>query len=113
MAFKEMKKVLGKLIGQGRTSEVFDYGDNKIIKLFRKDFPKNAIEMEYMISLKLNESGMPSAKVFDFVECQGRFGIVYERIDGISMMRKISTKPWKAAEEAKGLDDSNPWKPFS
>ena len=48
-----MEIVFGKLIGQGRTAEVYEYSTGKIIKLFRNGIPANVIKNEYRISLEL------------------------------------------------------------
>jgi uncharacterized protein (TIGR02172 family) len=98
-----MEIVFGKLIGQGRTAEVYEYSTDKVIKLFRKGIPANAIKNEYRISLELYKKGFPVAKTFDFIEYSDRCGIVYEKINGISMLKYISSKPWKINAEARRL----------
>ncbi|MDR3598049.1 aminoglycoside phosphotransferase family protein [Clostridium sp.] len=98
-----MDMVFGKLIGQGRTAEVYEYSTDKIIKLFRKGIPANIIKNEYRISLELYKKGFPVAKAFDLIEYDERCGIVYEKINGISMLKYISSKPWKINAEARRL----------
>lgn len=98
-----MSIVFGKLIGQGRTAEVYEYSTDKIIKLFRKGIPEKVIKNEYSISLELYKKGFPVAKTFDFIEYNDRCGIVYEKINGISMLKYISAKPWKINSEARRL----------
>ncbi|MDR3595548.1 aminoglycoside phosphotransferase family protein [Clostridium sp.] len=98
-----MDIVFRKLIGQGRTSEVYEYSTDKIIKLFRNGIPANVIKNEYRISLELYKKGFPVAKTFDFIEYNDRYGIVYEKINGISMLKYISSKPWKINVEARRL----------
>jgi len=98
-----MGMILGKLVGQGRTAEVYEYSGDKIIKLFRKGIPANVIKNEYIISLGLYNEGLPVPKVFEFIEDGDRCGIVYEKIEGKSMLKYISSKPWKINEEARRL----------
>lgn len=93
----------GKLIGQGRSAEVFEWGEDKILKLFRADFPNIATENEYKISSNICNQLSFVPKVYEFVEIDNRCGIIYEKIDGISMMKVIATKPWKAKKEARRL----------
>ncbi len=90
----------GRLIGQGRTSEIFEYGENKVLKLFRLCFPKDAIENEYNVGLELSKKGLPVAGVDCIVELDERFGIVFERINGQTMMNLLSSKPWTIVKEA-------------
>lgn len=93
----------GKLIGQGRTAEVFEWSEDRILKLFRKDFPKIAAENEYEVSMELCKRGVPMPQVFDLVEYEGRVGIIYERIKGPTMMNLISTNPWAISKQARQL----------
>lgn len=93
----------GKLIGQGRTAEIFEYGENKILKLYRSYMPKVAIENEYKVSLEVYKLGIPVPKVYEFIEEDGRYGIVYERVNGSTIMKLMATKPWNVAKEARRL----------
>ncbi|WP_242874787.1 MULTISPECIES: hypothetical protein [Clostridium] len=93
----------GKLIGQGRTAEIFEWEEVKILKLFRPGIPKSLSEAEYNASLEINKKITSSPKVYDFVEISNRNGIIYERINGITMLTILSTKPWKLSKEAHRL----------
>lgn len=93
----------GKLIGQGRTAEVFEYGQDKILKLFRADMPKNMIEKEYEFSTNICKVIKCVPKVYTFIEADDRCGIIYERINGKTMMEVIASKPWRAKKEAQCL----------
>lgn len=92
-----------KLIGQGRTSEAFEWGDNKILKLFRAGIPKAAIENEYQVSINIHNQLKLTPKVYELIEIGSRFGIIYERIYGKTMMKVIASNPWKVKKEAKRL----------
>lgn len=93
----------GKLIGQGRTAEIFEYGENRVLKLFRTGFPKMAIENEFKVGLELCKKDLPVPKVDNFVEVEDRFGIVYERVNGPTMMDLLSSKPWQILKGAQKL----------
>lgn len=93
----------GQLIGEGNTAEVYAWGDNEVLKLFRKEFYLEGIEKEYSISKKINESGLPNPKVDKLIEVDGRMGIVYERIQGKSMLNSITMMPWSVGKDAKRL----------
>lgn len=93
----------GKLIGQGRTAEVFEWGENRLLKLYRSGFPKAAIENEFRVSLALFNKNLPVPEVDRFVELDDRLGIVYERVNGRTMMSLLSSKPWKVVGEAQKL----------
>ena len=96
-----MKK--GKLIGQGRTAEVFEWEEDKILKLYRTGLPKMMIEKEYEISGSICEQLNLVPKVYDLIETDNRHGIIYEKINGITMMKVIASKPWRVKKEAQRL----------
>lgn len=91
------------LIGQGRTAEIYEWDDDKIIKLYKKGISKKAIENEYNISMRLYEKGMPVVKVYDLIKLNGRYGVVYGRVFGQTMMNVIASKPWKITRESRRL----------
>jgi len=93
----------GKLLAEGRTAEVFQLGERKILKLFKSFMPKESAETEYNISLNLMNQLTIVPKVYDFVMIENRYGIIYEKISGEPMMVKISKKPWTVKKEAKRL----------
>ncbi len=93
----------GKLIGQGRTSEIFEWEEDKILKLFRTGLPKIAIENEYEISINIYKELKFTPKVYNLIEIDNRVGIIYERINGITMMKETASKPWKVKKEAQQL----------
>lgn len=92
-----------KLIGQGRTAEVFDIGSNKILKLFRNNMPKEFFMQEYKVSVDIRKKLDFVPKVHEVLEIDNRVGIIYEKISGMTMMKLIALKPWKVNEEGKRL----------
>lgn len=70
------------LLGKGMAGEVYVDGD-KVIKLYF--YPKTPMERAYYyyaISQHVMKEGLPVPKSYDFVEADGRYGIIYERIKG-------------------------------
>ncbi|WP_291580579.1 aminoglycoside phosphotransferase family protein [Clostridium sp. UBA6640] len=93
----------GKLIGQGRTAEIFEWGEDKILKLFRSGIPQKQVRDEYKISLEISKKIKLTPKVYEFIEIDNRNGIIYERINGPAMMKIIASKPWTVKKEAQRL----------
>lgn len=87
-----MKK--GKLIGQGMTAEVYEWGQDKVLKLYFDSYTDDWVKYEAGIGRTVNEAGVPSPKVFDMVEIDGRKGIIFQRISGKSVLEHIETEPW-------------------
>jgi len=74
--------LIGKKIGSGKSSEVFEYGEDKILKLFYAKSKHETIKWEYDKLLDAMDKGVPVPAVHDFIEYNGRLGIVAERIKG-------------------------------
>lgn len=93
------------LIGEGNTAEVYSWKEGQILKLFRKEFPFGGIEKEFRVNKEVEKLGLPIPKAEEIVEYNGRTGIVYERVIGESMLKLITTKPWKARKLVEHLAD--------
>lgn len=85
---------LEKPIGIGRTAEVYPYGEGKVLKLFFSTTPQLWIEKEIEIGKYVQESQLPVPKVYERVNINNREGMVYERIEGPSLLNELATKPW-------------------
>jgi len=93
-----------KLIGQGRTADVFSYSENKVIKVFHKEFAQLAYE-EYATAQKIESLGLPAPYVYDFIDTDNKKSIVYEYVQGISMLNLMQRNPFKVVRYAKLLAD--------
>lgn len=71
-----------KKIGVGRTAEVYDYKDDKVLKLFYSALSAKNIEDEYLIAKNISTTTSLVPKVYDIVHIRNRTGIVYEKIKG-------------------------------
>ena len=79
------------LVGKGKTAEVFDYGNDRIIKLFNKSEDIKSIKREFDNARIAYNQGIPSPKPFDVVEHEGKLGIVYEKLEGTTMLELMRT----------------------
>ena len=84
---------LGAPIAEGRTAEVFAWGDGHVLKLFRTDWGMDAAEHEATLAQVIYDAGAPSAQVFGAIEVAGRAGVVYERIVGPSLLGELRAHP--------------------
>ncbi|MFC0215610.1 phosphotransferase family protein [Paenibacillus chartarius] len=83
------------LLAQGRTAEIYAHEEtDKIIKLFRSGFPEEAIRQEFAVSQQVCGLGVDAPRLFHRVLTDQRHGIVYERIEGSTMLRHLTGKPW-------------------
>ena len=85
----------GDVIGKGREAEVIYWGNNRVLKLFNKNFPSDIVDYRFKVDTLVGKIFPNCPKAFEKIEENGRFGIVYEYIDGVIltefMGRKIKT----------------------
>ncbi len=89
-------------LAEGRTAEVFAWGDGLVLKLFRPAFERDA-EFEYGIARMIDACNLPAPRALDLVTVRDRAGIVYERVDGVSMLGELTARPQRAPELARTL----------
>ena len=93
----------GPLIGQGRTAEVFAWQEHQILKLFYAWCSLESVQLEMQKSRVISTMKLPAPKFIDMVEIEGRTGLVYERVDGVSMLSIINRRPWLLFRMARRL----------
>ena len=87
----ELKR--GPLIAKGRTAEVFEWDSGKVLKLFFDWVTEKSIRDEYEITRKCNEANLNAPIAYEVVTTENRTGIVFERIDGLSMLNEMFFHP--------------------
>jgi uncharacterized protein (TIGR02172 family) len=92
---------LGKPIALGRTAEIYAWKEGQVLKLFHEWFPASAIEYEAQVAKAVYDSGMPSPKPGELLTLAGRRGLVYERLDGTTMLHVFEKQPWRVAALAR------------
>jgi uncharacterized protein (TIGR02172 family) len=91
-----------KMLGQGRTAEVFIYQSDFVVKLFRPSFPKQAIDNEYLVCRAIG-SLLDIPKAHSHLIMDGRDAIVFDFIRGRSGFKYIIGNPLKIKEFAVGF----------
>ncbi len=86
----------GAKLGEGRTAEVFEWGEGKVLKLFRTRCPREWARHEAEVTRAVHAAGLPVPAVGYVVEVEGRPGIVCERVDGRSLRDQLVAAPWHA-----------------
>ncbi len=85
---------LGTPIAYGRTAEIYPWKDNQVLKLFYDWFSLESIEYEARIARAVHASGLPVPAVGEILRVKERNGLVYERVEGTSMLEVVFRKPW-------------------
>lgn len=97
------------ILGRGRTAEIFAWGEGRALKLYRQGSHRSGIRREAEVSRRVHRAGLPAPAVYaadtedGLVEIEGRLGIVYDRIDGITMLHDLGRHPWRALAHARSL----------
>jgi Ser/Thr protein kinase RdoA (MazF antagonist) len=76
------------LVAEGRLSEVYAYGDGRVLKLDRPEWTGIA-PMEAQLLARLVDAGLPVPHPHETVTVGGRTGFVLDRVDGRSLMREL------------------------
>ena len=93
----------GQLLARGRTAEVYAWQDNQVLKLFYEWCPEEWRRREVETGRRLAVTSLPTPRLIDQVMVEGRRGILYERAEGPSMLRLLSSRPWLLIRLARRL----------
>ncbi|WP_026573611.1 phosphotransferase family protein [Bacillus sp. UNC438CL73TsuS30] len=92
---------LGKLIGRGNTAEVYEWGENEVIKLFDQRIPESLVDEEYQSNILMQGLQLPSPLVKGKTEIDGKKAIIYEKINGNSLTKQLTRNPFAIRDKAK------------
>lgn len=80
---------IGRKIGEGGTSEVFEWGNDKVIKIAKTNTDVSALQREYTNNLTVWKMGLPVPKPFEVTQFKQRPGIIFERVHGESIKERL------------------------
>jgi uncharacterized protein (TIGR02172 family) len=92
-----------KPIASGRTAEVYPFEQDKVLKLFFPTISQAWIAKEVDTGRYIQDAKLPVPRVYETMKLNDREGIVYERIDGLSLLNELARKPWKVVQHARLL----------
>lgn len=78
------------LLGRGNTAEAFEYADGKICKLFYEGYPHEYVELEFHNAEEMYRCNIRIPRPFEIVMIENRAGIVYEKIDGETLLKHMT-----------------------
>lgn len=85
-------------IHSGQLSEVYDYENDKVVKLYNKTISKEYVEYVFKINQVATQYECPVPKILELVEHEGRYGLVFEKVDGVTISNLLK-KPMKNAKQ--------------
>ena len=95
---------LGRRIGAGREAEVYAWGGDAVVKLYRPGYAGHRAEAAALAALGGHHVA-PS--LVDVVDQDGRPGLVLERITGADMLGLLQRRPWRVQGLGRGLAEAH------
>ena len=86
---------LGPQIATGRTAILYAWGTDQVLKLFHPWRELDDILFEQKVARVVQSSGLPAPAVGELVQVNGRYGLVYQRVDGPPMWDAVARQPWR------------------
>ncbi len=84
----------GQQLVTGRSSDLFTWGEDHVVKLLKRRFRREAAENERHYTIRARAEGIPVPAVGDVVEVGGRNGLVFERLRGSTIKDVVLARPW-------------------
>ncbi len=81
------------LVGKGFCSDVYGWGEGRVLKLFHGGAARDRADREYAVTRTVHAAGLPVPAAYELVEVGGRWGIVFERVNGVSMLGSTRARP--------------------
>lgn len=94
---------LGRLLGEGRTADVYEYGEGRAVKLLRPGLDPEIVREEAEMTRIAARAGAPAPRVHELVSVDGRPGIVVSHVSGESLLDLIREDPERPSRWAELL----------
>ena len=94
------------LIGQGASGSVYRYDEGRVLKLYKKAWSKEMVSSAFNIAQSVHLGGVTTAKPYEQVISAGQHGIIFELLEGESLVKYIGgdiDKRYEAAEKMGSL----------
>lgn len=83
------------LIGAGRQAEILEWGEGRALKLYRRAEAEGDARLEAENTRCAHRAGASAPAVYEAVSLEGRPGVVYERVEGPTMLARLIAQPWR------------------
>jgi len=74
------------IIGVGNTATVYEWEEDRVLKLFYQGYPKKAIEKEFLNAMAIRNMNFSKPKAYEIITCEDRIGIIYDKVKGESLL---------------------------
>jgi tRNA A-37 threonylcarbamoyl transferase component Bud32 len=90
-----------KLLARGTTADVYEWGEGRVLKLFNPSQSRDSVEYEASTGKIVVSAGLAVPQVYEVLEENGCWGIVYERISGSELSDLL--RPWNAQRHGRTM----------
>ncbi|PJZ46678.1 aminoglycoside phosphotransferase family protein [Leptospira brenneri] len=87
------KESLGKPIAIGRSADLYALEDHKILKLFFPDAKESEIDLEVENTVEAYNQKASKMRCYGKAKVDNRFGIIFDRVEGISLTKLPDKNP--------------------
>lgn len=84
-----------KKIAEGREAEIFEYGEGRVLRLYRSDRPLEHAQAQAAILQAAAGVGVRVPAVHGVETVDGRNGMILERLDGDDLFTIVARNPWR------------------
>lgn len=84
---------LGAPLFQSRSSQIFSWTGNTLLKLFHEDVDPGLIQNEKINTTEAFDKGISKVKCYGQVQVGGRMGIILEKVSGKTLIARATVKP--------------------
>jgi Ser/Thr protein kinase RdoA (MazF antagonist) len=95
---------IGPKLGDGREAEVFAWGDDAVVKLYRLGYGGYRAESAALATL--DGCGV-APRLLEVVHHAGRPGLVLQRLDGTDVLTLLQSQPWRMLGLARALAEAH------
>jgi len=100
MAVTGDASVIGPKLGEGREAEIYTWGNDAVLKLYRPGFGGHRTEN---LALAALDGLTVVPRLIEVIERDGRIGLVLERLGGTDMLTLLQQQPWHVAGFGRAL----------
>lgn len=89
------------VIARGRTAEVLAWNDQQVLKLFYAGVSTDSIARETRVARLVSAMNLPTPRLLGEITLEDRYGLIYERVTGESLLTRLGTRPWRCVQYAR------------
>ena len=88
----------GRKLSEGLNANVYEWGDDRVIKLFKASYPTEKVTEEYYNALAVKRLDFKKAEVLELKKTEVGYGIIFKKLNGETLLDYIfRTRDFKGA----------------